>query len=464
MTAKVMARKDYSLRCNFPYSTGLYLALNAVPDAYLLIDGPSCSFHKGELIYGNHDLCSTLLDASGNHRICNTDASALNIMSKRVPVIIERLSALRRHPDAGIVLLAALPMASIVGTQYEAIVESLGTPEGARVLVVPPDPFDGDWLEGYAAVLQVLAENVDLQGGRQEPRNVAVVGYFMDRSEADHMANLGEMRSMLRELSLNPVSIWLSHASFRQDLSRIRDAGTIVSLPYGRAAARILAQRLNAALVETDVPFGLSGTQRWLMQIAEACGCRREAERLIDRRLSSAVHALKWIVSNFLLHKRIAYVGDPHLYRGLLEMSCDFGFEICSAVLVCKESCAQQPADRRTGPEPLFEPTLDGACKALKGVLKSGPIDLVITNSYHLIIAKILDLPFLEFGFPNYFSHRLYDSPFLCFSGCLKFLEDTANRLTLFDALSLEQVVRVRSIEEDRRASRKLKRNGKKRG
>ena len=36
-----MVDESRTLRCNFPASVGQLLAVNAVPDAFLLLDGPS---------------------------------------------------------------------------------------------------------------------------------------------------------------------------------------------------------------------------------------------------------------------------------------------------------------------------------------------------------------------------------------------------------------------------------------
>lgn len=53
---------------SFPYNLGVLLALNAVSDAYLVLDGPGCSFYRGMMIHGRHDWSSTLLSADGWHR------------------------------------------------------------------------------------------------------------------------------------------------------------------------------------------------------------------------------------------------------------------------------------------------------------------------------------------------------------------------------------------------------------
>ena len=101
-----MTHDDFTLRINFSYAVGQMLAVNAVPDTYLLLDGPSCGFHKAELIHGNHDRTSTLLDAGGEHRVWNTDLDASSVIRDRRGLIAQRLTTLRTHPGAAAVLLS----------------------------------------------------------------------------------------------------------------------------------------------------------------------------------------------------------------------------------------------------------------------------------------------------------------------------------------------------------------------
>jgi len=54
---------------NFPGMLGVYLAVNAVPDLFALVDGPDCALYKAHFIHGRHDWESTLLRADGRHRV-----------------------------------------------------------------------------------------------------------------------------------------------------------------------------------------------------------------------------------------------------------------------------------------------------------------------------------------------------------------------------------------------------------
>ena len=64
--------EDFSPRITPPYLIGVYLAVNAIPDAYLLLDGPSCFPLKSPSIQGNHDWFSRLTDVSGRTKCVTT--------------------------------------------------------------------------------------------------------------------------------------------------------------------------------------------------------------------------------------------------------------------------------------------------------------------------------------------------------------------------------------------------------
>ncbi len=73
---------DFSQPERYPFLIGVYLAINAIPDAYGIIDGPNCLFFKAEYIHGKHDIRSTLLDVLGHHRIAATTIHRTSFINK----------------------------------------------------------------------------------------------------------------------------------------------------------------------------------------------------------------------------------------------------------------------------------------------------------------------------------------------------------------------------------------------
>ena len=63
---------DFTQRMCASFLVGEYLAVNALRDLYLLVEGPDCAHIKTQYVQGSHDWCSNLTGVSGFHRIANT--------------------------------------------------------------------------------------------------------------------------------------------------------------------------------------------------------------------------------------------------------------------------------------------------------------------------------------------------------------------------------------------------------
>lgn len=376
-----------------PYLVGVYLAVNAIPDAYFLVDGMECLFSKARYIQGQHDVFSTLLDCRNENRILHTDINPVRIATNFERGIAEALRLSAAAPACGVVLCGAIPTCAIAGTDYGRIVRETAPGLGKPVFTLPMKSMSTDWLGGYEAVLQALAEGMDIGDARPKEENVAVVGYFMDRTEGDHRGNVGELERILRGLGLNPVSVWLSNRPY-EDLREARHASTIISLPHAREAARTLARRLGARLIETEIPFGLSGTRRWIEQIAAVLDRRREAEDFIAGELKEVVPRLEWLVPQAFLGRRFLYVGDPRYAAPLAELIEEVGGEVLQTM----------PADFPEG------------------------LDLVIAHS-DILQRLDMEVPWIEWGYPSYYTHFFHDEPFLGFRGSLAFLSRMANSI-----------------------------------
>lgn len=417
------------VRLNLPFLHGLYVAFNAIPDAYFLGDGPSCVFAKAEHIQGRHDLFSTLLSCGSDHRIQYTGVNVFNIAGNFEAEIAASLQRISRWDGCGVIFAGAMPMCAIAGTDYERIVRR--TLDGGRVpgFTIPRrSAVSGDWLDGYAGALEVLAGGMDLSGAAPRPGTVALVGYLMDRNEGEHRGNLAELRRMLRALGLEPVSIWLSGSPY-EDLRAVRHAGAIISLPHGRKAAAALAGRLGVKLVEAGLPFGLEGTRRFLETVGRELGREEAAAAFIASELDEAAPRLEWSVPHAFMHRRFAFAGDPHhaaAFAGLVE---ELGGRV-AATVVMGAAAHLGEADRRAldaRPGTSYEPDR-GRLRRSFAEETGGDADLLVCNSLAL---KHIDpsIPWLEFGFPSEHTHFLHDDPFLGFRGALSLCSRMANEV-----------------------------------
>jgi len=413
------------IRVSIPYLQGAYLALNALPDAYFLGDGPSCIFAKAEHIHGRHDLFSTLLSCDSAHRVQHTGVNVFNISGSYEGEIAAALRRIAALPDCGAVFMGAMPMCSIAGTDYERILrEALSGCDKPAFVMPQRSAISGDWLDGYAGVLETLASGMDLRGAKPRAGRVALVGYLMDRNEGEHWGNLRELERMLRAVGLQPASIWLSGRPY-QHLREVRKAEAIISLPHGRKAAEILARRLGVPLIAAELPFGLEASRRFLEQLGREFGRETRARDFITAELDLVTPRLEWSVPHAFLNRRFAFAGDPHYALGFADQMEDLGGRITGMILMGGThhlSAAQRQALERR-PKTVFEPLQQQAREL------SADADLVVGNGFAFRECNP-GLRWLEFGFPSEYTHFLKDDPFLGFSGALGFLSRVANEVT----------------------------------
>lgn len=404
---------------NFPGMLGVYLAVNAVPDAFVLVDGPDCSLDKAHFIHGRHDWESTLLSVDGPHRVAFTGASVRGDATRHdaeLSAAVERLDAL---PGCAAVILTGLPLCAITGADYGRLARDLSPRLKGAALAVAPDSLRGDWLDGYARTLTALAESLSLRPGRIRPGTAAVVGHLMDRNEADRRADAAELERLLSGLGLECVSVWLSGRPYA-DLRRVEEAEIIVSLPYAREAARLIAARTGAKLVEAPLPFGLPRTEAFVRAAAAASGREARAGDFIDAELRRVLPRLRWVYPHLFLGKRVSFAGDPHLLGGLLDIAADAGLEVAGAVVTARRAHGGLVEGLRV----LHEPPEDDP--DMLRLMTEG-VDLML--SCHLGVFSdggSREVPVMEMGFPSDRHHAFFERPALGYNGYTGFIDRMA--------------------------------------
>lgn len=422
--SKAPVREALGIRLNPPFLDGVYLALNALPDAYFLGDGPGCLFTKAERVHGRHDLFSTLLSAKGDHRLNHTGIDAFNVAANTEAGMAAALGTLASRPGCGALFMGSMPVCAIVGSDYARIMrEALAGSKTPSFLV--PRAISGDWLDGYAAALEALASGMDLGGAKRRKGAVALVGYMMDRNEGEHRGNIRELERMLRALGLEPASIWLSGRPFAH-LREARHADAVVSLPHGRRAAAALARRLGVPCIEAELPFGLEGTRRFMELLGREFKQEERARAFIEGELDHAAPRLQWSVPHAFLRRRFAFAGDPHYAPGFTEFIEELGGQVTGLLLTgaARHLTPAQCEALGRGRPVEFEPLTKDAARGSFG----RGADLVVTNTLAFETARPA-APWLEFGFPSDYTHFLREVPFLGFPGALAFAARLANEV-----------------------------------
>lgn len=419
------AHERFDVPYRYPYHLGLFMAVNAIPGCYAVIDGPDCLYRKSEWIHGKHDLCSTLLDAGARHRIVPTMMHSGEVIKAKGDAVQSRLRRIAQLPEAELVLINSMPHVQIIGTQYDKVIAEVEAQVPQPIIEVASRALEGDWLDGYAEVLNSLAGRIPVTR-EPEPDSVAIIGLLMDRTEADHLANVAELERCVRALGLEPSSIWLSNRPFAE-LARAGTAQTLVSLPHGRDAAEILAKRSGARHLAIEQPFGLRGTIRMIRTLAKATAREDRAEAFIEAELRELLPRFEWLVPSVLLGRTLAFSGDPTLFDGLLDGVRELGIDVAYLSAPARRpshGCVLDEDDHgRVPPVTFAEPRTSVARHFME---LDGQLDLIIGGT-HTPLDEAQRAPRMEFGFPSFFIHALHDSPFLGFRGWAWFVQTISN-------------------------------------
>jgi len=424
MEEKRLKATDNGEKAAPSFLTGLYLAVNAVSDAYLVVDGTDCVVRKAECVYASHDLFSTLLDCRGAGRVLHTGAHMKEILSGDSSGMELKVRALRGR--AGVVLVSSLPVMAMTGRDYNKLAGGLNGQAGARVVNVSGNSMDRDFLDGYSLAFEKIAEDMALKKGRGKPKKIALAGNFMDRIEGDHTGNLAELRRMLSLLGIELVCAWPDGGGY-SGLKKIERASVIVSLPYAREAAEILARKTGAALLPLGIPLGFGGSAAWLLAVAEAAGVPgKTVSAVLGRELASSHGLARMAVGGGLAGKRVCFTGDPYLGEAFCAFAGELGMTVAGVCLSCAGGKWAEAENIFYGRLVLRDFRARTYSDAVAGLFAKGGCDLLVSNTIGRR-AELLRLPGLDFGFPSYRYHALLPAPFMGFRGGVNLVERLFN-------------------------------------
>ncbi|MFW5852496.1 MAG: nitrogenase component 1, partial [Nanoarchaeota archaeon] len=199
-----------------------------------------------------------------------------------------------------------------------------------------------------------------------------------------------------------------------------------ISMPYAGKTAEIISKKTGAEVIELGLPFGLDGTKKWLLQVAEKTESIDEANDFIDTEMKAVLPLLEWLVPAFFRLKTFSFVGDPFLCESMCDALSEIDMKPLYNVIFSTKNRLDRINIIRKLPEVNFSSELDEI------VVEEIP-DFFIGNSegrgriydngpYHIE-------PYTEIGFPSYGTHFFYLAPYMGITGFLIFLNRMINSL-----------------------------------
>ena len=386
------------------YETGVFLALNAIENAALIMNSPRCPFVRGLKVFMHHDVRSTVYRADGRHRLITTEWSRYEDVGGNEEEFARMLGELAGEVEADWLFTAQNISSFVSGFDLQGLTAQAGRKSPKHLIPLDGPRLDESFLGGYDEVLAQVLLRLLAKNGRRS--GLLLAGHLLARNEGDEAGNVDELRRLLSGLNLADPVILLSGGNLAIDPL---NPEFLVTLPY---AGRRCAAAISTAGFEstgTGLPLGIEGTARFLREIGSLTGRETEADSFIDRELAELIPEIQWIVSEHLTGRRAVIVAESHLAQALKGFLDELGLQI-PAVLELT------PAGEYS-PDAFFE------------IIEADPPDLVVGNGVYKHLADDRKTPYLELGFPSYRTHVLHPRPYLGFFGARCLIESMFNAL-----------------------------------
>ena len=430
---------DYYSRMTPSFFEGVLLAVNALKDVYLLAEGPGCVRDKVQRICRMHDYRSTLLDASGNHRVDTTDHGPHKVLGE-----VETLQRLARtmlaEGEKGALFVIPFAVPQAMGVELELVLRPLADEFDTPILNLRSEALDGDWLDGWSTVMCALADRLDLADREPIRGSAGVVGNMFTRNEGDDLGNVAELRRLVSGAGLEVLSVWAEPGPVR-GLESIASCEYLLALPHGRETARRIAARTGAAVVDVPLPVGLAATGEFLRAVGEGTGRGEAAQDLAERETKAAAGKLRHFVSMHADEIGVGVLADPFLAEAMARAFQELGIEVpLVGKLTAHGSYSQErplaaaPLADAHGSYPgerpaavLVDPSFKVWEDEVVRLAGEGRLDLVVGSGDSEVAAHKAGIGLVEIGYPSPMEHFLAPCPYFGFRGFVRLVERINN-------------------------------------
>jgi nitrogenase molybdenum-iron protein alpha/beta subunit len=311
---------------------------------------------------------------------------------------------------------------ALLGLPYEQIAREESEGASVQMAEIDGQAIKGDWLDGYSDTLATLARSLVLPPGDPVAGSAAIIGLLVHRLEGDCLADVAEVRRLVEGTGLDVRSVWLDGVSPVAQLAEAGRAELLVALPSGVRAARALAARTGARVIEVPIPLGLSQTQRMLRALGRACGAPERVEAFIGRELRRVVPTLEFALPHLFRDRRVAFSGDPHWFAGFALTCEELGMRVVhlSAPSRVQELEADLESELVAPPAVFMDCRERAVSDHMQECARRGLHLMVGTSDFLALAPHETDrIGMVELGFPSNYDHALFRRPTLGFDGWL---------------------------------------------
>lgn len=306
-------------------------------------------------------------------------------------------------------------------------------PKGKYVIHANTPSFTGSHVTGFASMCKAMVKYFSEKSGETTNQVNVLPGYVdpSDMREIKRLTNEMKVKTVLFPdtsdvLDLPQTGTYQMYPKGGTTVEAIKSTGSSkATLALGHFASNPAAIELdakcNVPCAFLELPIGLTTTDKFINALHVHAGAEvpesitRERGRLVDT--MSDMH-------QYFHGKRVAVAGDPDhvisLCQFLLELDMKPVYVITGSPGNHFETRAKEIL-KDAVPEAVIKQNTD--LFELHQLIKNGPVDLIIGNTYCKYIARAENIPAVRFGFPvlDRMTHRLF--PVVGYTGAMHLMD-----------------------------------------
>jgi nitrogenase molybdenum-iron protein alpha/beta subunit len=317
--------EDFALKgLQLAKMTGVSAAAHAVSDSFLLQHaGVGCKY-KAAAQQAQHDWGS-----HPNKREAWTQVGETSLIKGAAERIgpFARTWYDRRRP--GVMIVVTAYFIELTGDDTADYVRQTEQTLPCPVITVPTAGPNGGFYDGYAGVMWELMQRMAWKDAPTRTRTAAVLGHFFHRYEMDQIADVEQLRALIKVAGLEVGPVLFAGESWAQ-AEQAPACDVAIELPYAYPVRRKIKRTLRKRThVVADLPIGLAGTSRFLRQLVrETGGDPAPVEAYITAEVERTREFIAYVTNHRLRELNAWIFADTPLAAGLVTLLGEIGIPV----------------------------------------------------------------------------------------------------------------------------------------
>jgi nitrogenase molybdenum-iron protein beta chain len=347
-------------------------------------------------------------------------------------------------------------MAEVIGDDLSAFIDNTKNegviPQDFPVAFAHTPSFVGSHITGYDNMMKGILSNLT-KGKKKDTTNGEInfipgfETYMGNLRELKHLTSLlgvkanilGDNEMYLDSPNLGEFKMYQGGTPLDKAADSINAESTIALQSYSTTKTRTYIKEEWKQKTAVYRPWGIKGTDEFVMALAEATGNPIPEELEIER--GRAVDAIT-DTQAWLHGKRAALYGDPDLVIGLLQFLLEVGIEPVHVLVSNSNPEFEAEAKALLASSPYGKDATVWGGKDLwhmRSLLFTEPVDFLIGNSYGKYLWRDTHTPLIRIGYPIFDRHHLHRYSTIGYSGAINLLNWIAN--SILDELDRNTII-----------------------